>query len=244
MRITRKAWEAYVYKLRKISDAAADAMWQWLRQNGTDSVEAAVLYARTLSGTYGEAAGALACEMYDGIAAAYGVTVPAAEPAEVDYGAAEAAARAVLLKNPSMLPAVVAREVKQVSADTMLRNAARDGAEFAWIPSGDTCAFCITLASRGWQRQSKKAAQRHAPHIHTNCDCNYSVRFGNGGGVGGYDPDKYLEQYQNADGSTPQARINAMRREQYAQNAEEINARKRINYADRKARKAAEEAET
>lgn len=241
MRITRKAWEAYVYKLRKISDAAADAMWAWLKENGTDSVEAAVFYARTLSGTYGEAAAALACEMYDGIAAAYGVTVPAAEPAEIDYEAIEAAVRATIKKNPTTLSAVVAREVKQASADTMLRNAARDGAEFAWIPSGDTCAFCITLASRGWQRQSRKAAKRHATHIHTNCDCNYAVRFGDSGGVGGYDPDKYLDTYQHADGSTPRAKINAIRREQYAANAGEINARKRINYADRKAREAAEE---
>ena len=39
----------------------------------------------------------------------------------------------------------------------MLKNALRDGAEFAWVPNGDTCAFCMTLASRGWQRASKRA---------------------------------------------------------------------------------------
>lgn len=28
----------------------------------------------------------------------------------------------------------------------MLKNALRDGAEFAWVSNGDTCAFCMTLA--------------------------------------------------------------------------------------------------
>lgn len=236
MKITRTAWQAYVDKLRKISASAADAMWKWLRENGTESAEAAVRYAISLSSIYGEAAGSLACEMYEALAAAYGVTVDAAVPAEVDTVAVNAAVRATLLETPSMLPQVIARQVKMVSADTMLQNAARDGAEFAWVPSGDTCAFCITLASRGWQRQSRKAAKKHAPHIHTNCDCNYAIRFGGDGGVGGYDPDKYLDIYQSAEGGSSQAKINAMRREQYKANAEEINARKRINYAERKAR--------
>ena len=98
------------------------------------------------------------------------------------------------------------------------------------MPHGDTCPFCITLASRGWQKASKKALEGgHAEHIHANCDCEYAVRFDSRTTVAGYDPDKYLRQYANAGGD-----INAMRREQYAANKDAINAQKRAAYAARK----------
>ena len=125
--------------------------------------------------------------------------------------------------------------VKQASADTMLYNAKRDGAQWAWIPSADTCAFCITLASRGWQPASKMQLKGgHAEHIHSNCDCNFCIRFSGDTNVQGYDPNEYFEEYQNADGSTPEAKINAMRRENYAKNKEKINAQKRSAYEKRK----------
>ena len=133
-------------------------------------------------------------------------------------------------QSQSKVPATVARLVKQVGADTTLKNAKRDGAQFAWIPHGDTCAFCITLASRGWQYMSDEALKGgHAEHIHANCDCEYAVRFDGHSTVAGYDPDKYLEEYENAGGD-----INAMRRKRYEQNKDEINARKRELYANKK----------
>ena len=51
--------------------------------------------------------------------------------------------------------------------------------------------------------------------------------------VRGYDPDKYLKQYNAADGDTWREKLNAMRREHYAENTEEINAQKREAYAER-----------
>ncbi len=53
------------------------------------------------------------------------------------------------------------------------------------------------------------------------------------GGVAGYDPDKYLRMYENAEGSTSREKINAMRRENYAEHKEKINAQKRAGYAVR-----------
>ena len=99
------------------------------------------------------------------------------------------------------------------------------------MPQGDTCAFCITLASRGWQRASKKAIRKgHAEHIHAHCDCTYAVRHDSRTNVAGYDPEKYLKMYNDADGD-----INAMRRAQYQENKDEINAQKRKAYEARKA---------
>lgn len=136
----------------------------------------------------------------------------------------------VIWADPANLPGGVSRLVKRAGADTTLRNAVRDGAEFAWIPHGDSCPFCITLASNGWQKAGKKALKGgHAEHIHAHCDCEYAVRFHSGTTVAGYDPDKYYRQYREAGGD-----INAMRRIDYAARKDAINAQKRAAYAARK----------
>ena len=133
--------------------------------------------------------------------------------------------------SPPQMQRGVSRLVKRAGADTTLKNALRDGAEFAWVPQGDTCAFCLTLASRGWQKASQAAIKGgHAEHIHANCDCEYAIRFDGASTVAGYDPEKYLKQYRDA-GSD----VNALRRVNYARNRERINAQKRAAYAARKA---------
>ena len=131
-------------------------MQAWIDKNGTEDTEALIEYAYGISTAYGEAASALACEMYDAIAQAQGARVPPAVPAATaTYEETATAVQGTLNNRHSTVPATAGRLAKQAGADTMLHNAARDGAEFAWIPSGDTCVFCLTLASRGWQRQSR-----------------------------------------------------------------------------------------
>ena len=123
-------------------------------------------------------------------------------------------------------PNGVSRLVKRAGADTTLKNAVRDGAEWAWAPHGDTCPFCITLASNGWQKASSKVLKGgHAEHIHANCDCEFAIRFDHSTTVAGYDPEKYLRQYRAA-GSD----VNAMRRIDYAARKDAINAQKRAAY--------------
>ena len=222
-------------------------------------------YAYALATQYGEAAATLAAEMYDATALAQGMILDPAEPAPTATYQETAKAIQGTMKNlQNTVAATVGRLVKQAGADTMLLNAGRDGAEFAWIPAGDTCSFCITLASRGWQEQSETAKKHgHAEHIHANCDCTYSVRFDRKSTVQGYDPDKYLVMYKGADlefwntpdgkppawdrgaeRSTGKNRINAMRRENYAQNREKMREQKRAAYAREKARKAEEAIKT
>ena len=70
------------------------------------------------------------------------------------------------------------------------------------------------LASNGWQKASKKALKGgHAEHIHANCDCTYAIRFNEKTNYAGYDPDKYREIYDGAEGNTWQEKLNYMRRE-------------------------------
>ena len=65
-------------------------------------------------------------------------------------------------ESPPQMQRGVSRLVKRAGADTTLKNAQRDGAEFAWVPHGDSCAFCLTLASRGWQRAGHQGRPRRA----------------------------------------------------------------------------------
>lgn len=237
MKISRSDWQRYIEQLGRINGKASALMAEWINRNPSASWEQIADMAYALATRYGEASASLACDMYDEIAAAQGAKVPPAEPAATaTYGETAKAVRGTMKNGQSTVPATTARLVKQAGADTMLQNAARDGAEFAWVPMGDTCAFCLTLASRGWQRQSKKAARKHAEHIHANCDCEYCVRFDRKSTVQGYDPDALLEQYYAAEGDTPQEKINAMRRAHYAENAPTIRAQKRAAYAARRER--------
>lgn len=234
MKISTKAWLNYINKMSKISNTAADLMQKWIQKNGFANDKALLDYAYALSAHYGEAIAELSCQMYEATASAQKASIPSAEPAEVpEYGEVAKAVHGTMKQSQSLVPSTIGRLVKQVGADTTLKNAIRDGAEFAWVPHGDTCAFCITLASRGWQDISKNTLKNgHAEHIHANCDCQYAVRFDGSSTVEGYDPNTYLDEYRKAGGD-----VNAMRRMRYAQNKDFINAQKRAAYAKAKTEK-------
>ena len=230
MKITEKTWVEYITRLAKINETAGQKMADYIAKHGMGDGDALTAYAAALVQKYGEGSAELACQMYDAIAEASGADVPPAEPAEpADYRETAKMVNATR-KSPPLLQGGVSRLVKRAGADTTLKNAIRDGAEWAWVPHGDTCPFCITLASRGWQKASPKALKGdHAEHIHAHCNCEYAVRFDSRTTVAGYDPEKYLAQYDAAGGD-----INAMRRAQYAKNKDRINAQKRAAYAVRK----------
>lgn len=223
MTISMKDWVAYRDTLHRLSEKASNEMLKWIQSKGGYAAvdrDEMIAYAYALATKYGEASAALAADMYDAVARLSKATVPEAVVADtMSYGEVAKAMNGVVKfsEDAEYISKVVGRFVKQTSQDTTLKNALRDGAEFAWIPAGDTCAFCLTLASRGWQRASKKAIKGgHAEHIHANCDCAYEIRFDSKTTVSGYDPDEYKKMYYDAEGRTPQEKINSMRREAYA----------------------------
>ena len=236
MQITAKTWNEYITRLSRLNQKAGQLMRQYIDTHGTGDADALITYAAALVTKYGEGSAELACQMYDALAEAANAGVPAAEPAEpADYGEVARMVNATKNQNPANLPNGVSRLVKRTGADTTLKNAVRDGAEWAWVPHGDTCPFCITLASNGWQKASSKVLKGgHAEHIHANCDCEFAIRFDHNTTVAGYDPEKYLAQYNAAGGD-----INKMRRVNYAANKERINAQKRAAYAARRLREQA-----
>lgn len=237
MKISEKEWLKYRNSLSRINKKAEQEFVSWIDSQGgyamVDKVKA-VNYAYALATKYGEASASLSAMMYDEIANFSGADVPPAEVAETATyqevaKAINGAAKISTLS--SYLGGVVGRLVKQAGADTTLKNAQRDHAMFAWIPAGETCVFCLALAAEGWKYASKKGGS-HAKHIHSNCDCTYAVRFDKDTKVGGYDPDKYRQQFKNAEGDTFNEKKNSLRREYYDRNKDEINEHKRIAYEE------------
>ena len=247
MTISSKTWQAFIQRLAKINATAGDEMRKYIARYGLEDSQALVRYAYALATKYGEASASLAADMYDAISALSGVSLPpAAAAATATYGDTAAAMYATAATgSPEQVISALERLTKLPGADTMLQNAIRDKAEWAWIPSGDTCAFCLAIASRGFQPASKKVLKGgHAEHIHGNCDCMFFIRHDPYTTVAGYgNGERYREMYNDAEGRTPADKINALRRKFYEENAEEINEQKRSAYEKRREREssAAEE---
>ena len=224
MILTIKAWSDYLARLRAVNDAAYDQLLAYVQTNRFpttwEELQATIDYAFGLATKYGEAAAALACEMYNAVSLASGMSLPAAEPAPTATWneVAKAVQGTAKTGSAETMAGSISRLVKMAGVDTTMQNAIRDGAEWAWIPRGETCAFCLTLASRGWQPASRKALKGgHAEHIHANCDCTYAIRHDSRTDVEGYEPERYLAMYNSTSGSSKD-KINAMRRAAYAEN--------------------------
>lgn len=241
MKITKAEWNNYIKTMSQLSDKASKEFADWANKNGGwEAIDRQLLaeVAWSFASKYAEGSSALAASMYDAIALAEKKNVPTAEvSADVEFGQLAKAVNGALKHstNDDFVSSPVGRAVKQAGADTMLKNASRDGAEFAWIPSNDTCPFCLVLASNGWQRASKKTTNgNHAEHIHTHCDCQFAIRFNKNTKVEGYDPEEYQRMYYDAEGRTSAEKIKSLQAQYRQDNRDEINAQKRKNYADNK----------
>lgn len=240
MDISKRIWKNYIDGLSKVSDTAKQLILKYLDTHPIDTFEdreAFINYCYAVSTKYGEAAAEFACQMYDAEAAYEGVLLDPAEPSEP--ASLEEIAKVVngTLKYAlfaEVTASAIGRQVKLTGQDTTLKNAIRDKAYYAWIPMGDTCPFCLSIAAEGWQRATARAlAGGHAEHIHGNCDCSYATKHSEETKYSAYDPSKYEKMYDNAEGSTEEEKLNSMRRKAYATNKERIKEQKRSAYEKR-----------
>lgn len=241
MDISKRIWKNYIDGLSKVSDTAKQLILKYLETHSIDTFEereAFIEYCYGVSTKYGEAAAEFACQMYDAESEYEGVLVDSAEPAEP--ATMEEVAKAVngtlkYILAAEVTASAVGRLVKMAGQDTTLKNAIRDKAYYAWIPMGDTCPFCLSIAAEGWQRATAQAlAGGHAEHIHGNCDCSYATKHEAETSYKAYDPSQYSKIYDNAEGDTEEEKINYMRRQAYKTNKDRINEQKRIAYEKRK----------
>lgn len=237
MTISKKIWKRYIDGLDKVSSKAKALIMEYLASNPieTEDDRAALIdYAYKVSSKYGEAAAEFACQMYDAETAYEGVTAEPAEPAEpATYGDVAKAVNGTLkyVLYGEVVSGAVSRLVKRTGQDTTLKNAIRDKAYFAWIPSGDTCSFCLSIAAEGWKRATAQAlAGGHADHIHGNCNCAYATKHNKETEYSSYDPKEYQELFADAEGDTEEEKVNSVRRMIYQENKDRINEQKRSAY--------------
>ncbi|MBR2257641.1 MAG: hypothetical protein IJ899_10005 [Blautia sp.] len=219
--------EQYREKLSSVCERASESTQKWIERHPGASRQEILDATYKITQAYGLAASTLAANKYDqdvALAEKQGFLKPGQiKEAEVwdplGYGSI---ARAIngTLKNDSKekLPDTIERMVKRFAEDTTLMNARRDGAEYAWIPAGDTCVFCLSLGANGWQRATRSTAEgNHADHIHPHCDCTFAVRFSKDTNVKGYHPEKIKKMIEAQEGDTWDDKLNSLRRQMYAE---------------------------
>lgn len=94
-------------------------------------------------------------------------------------------------------------EVKRASGECVRSLAKADPLKprYARVPAGgETCRFCIMLASRGFVYASEETAGKDG-HYHAHCRCKIVPGF-KGATVKGYDPDKLYRQWMSGNPDT------------------------------------------
>jgi len=233
MIITEKAWNDYLAIMKRIDEKSYNLMKSHVEKYGITNPDALIRTAYNIATKYGTSSAAISAEMFEAVSILAGHPVTAEMAETATYGDVAKTVNGVLKQSqsPNMLASSVSRLVKLAGENTTLLNAKKNNAQIAWIPRGDTCPYCIALASRGWQTLTGDGT---AEHIHGNCDCHYAIRYDETSTVSGYDPKDYLRIYRDAPGRTSKDKLNSMRREFYAENKDKINEQKRSAYAKRK----------
>ena len=159
-------------------------------------------------GPYTDMAAILAAEFYDGLREqAVGAKLGAYAESGREPVATEKAVRGIMqdVVDGKAVETVARKllgradyEIKRSAGECVYRNGKRDPLKpkYARVPSGgETCRFCIMLASRGFVYHNEKAAGGNG-HYHANCDCRIVPGFDGETTVAGYDPNAYYEQYR------------------------------------------------
>lgn len=166
----------------------------------------------------------LGAQWYDLCAELAGVQVEAAELHAMDQEALESAARstAAASHEPTVrdtfnyyLQNVINESIRATGDANLWRDYERGvkGGRWARVPVGDTCAWCLMLASQGaWYVSEKSALREDAGKYHRGCDCK-AVYYADPESIQGYENlGKYKQMYYAAE----DARIaNARGREKY-----------------------------
>ena len=87
------------------------------------------------------------------------------------------------------------RDIRRAPNMAVAENVRRDPLKprYARVPSGgETCSFCLMLASRGAVYNTPEAAS----HAHPGCDCRIVPSFDGGCDIEGYDPDEIYNRWQ------------------------------------------------
>ena len=217
--LPRSAIDEYTRQLHLVSDGMKQAMaaeletidWSDMAAAKTRVLEVMQLYC----GGATDAAAVLASNFYS-LAREYatGLTydalalsgrVPEATTAAVESFFASETATPESIK--SSLMQRLGYEVSRAAGDTVFINGQHDHRKptYARVPSGgETCAFCLMLASRGFVYRTSRGAG-FLNHYHDNCDCRVVPSWASMT-IEDYDPQAIYDQWQDAIDTEARAR--------------------------------------
>lgn len=201
-----KAFAETAKKLRMMAaEEFADSMYE-----GMDT-EDVVELASEIAAKYRFYGMELGAQWYDYCAEIAGVDVdPADLPDEDAQGVVDRARNAADTSDGSLdraLSAYIQAEVQRSIRETGNANLWRDyergtaGGKWCRVPVGDTCAWCLMLASQGAWYLSEKSALRTngGDRYHDNCDC-VAVYHADAESIAGYTAlEGYKERWYAAD---------------------------------------------
>lgn len=212
-RVSRADLRRYSRRVEAVNKAAGQEMARlidaFLKRYPFASVSVARQYAITAGvivlNKYGDAASELSAQMFEeltGKSAVYDDSDPSAYIAkEARYQAQKLVDGDVKGFSDAMSKCIEDQMGRKANA-TMRRSCARHGIRYARVPmGGDTCPFCIMLASRGYVYTSAEAAGDESNHYHANCRCKVMPQ---GADVEGYDPDEYYRQWRELETASSQ----------------------------------------
>ncbi len=169
--------------------------------------------AREVAYKYRMLGSELGAQWYDLCAELAGVDVDAADLDVIDEDAlarraANVARSQAAQINPvesftAFLQAQIAEEIRTTGMMNLDRDYERGtrGARWARVPVGETCAWCLMLASNGTWYKSEKSALfgEHGDRYHANCNC-VAVYYADAEQIAGYSSIyRYKEMYYEAD---------------------------------------------
>lgn len=168
-----------------------------LRNAAYETIEAVLLYYADTC------AAARAAEYYDavrqaqGFSGGYSAVAESMRDPDATLGAVKYFIGKVVEGAPetfvSLCVARIDEEIRRAANRCVAHNARKDPAKprYARVPRGETCGFCLMLASFGFNAKTEEAAS----HSHAHCDCRIVPGFDGKTKVRGYDPDGMYERY-------------------------------------------------
>lgn len=212
MRIPRSYIENYSKALNAVSSKARNSLIEALSkvdfsEDIADIRNKVIAIMQPACGASTTLAARLAAEFYDGLRARFGIDdgftaeVVSKRIPEATDGAVRAFVQEIVDNKPigsfiNLCGERIDYETRKAANECVAANAERDPKKPRWarIPTGgETCSFCIMLASRGFVYHSEETAS----HAHANCDCRIVPSWDKSPIAQGYDPARYYEMWKH-----------------------------------------------
>lgn len=192
---------------KQLQQAATDEFMEYVYDGIT--VEEVIDAAATVAAKFSMLGCELGAQWYDLCAELAGVDAEPAEYGDVDYADVADHARSSIgdggdaaKKANLFLQNIIDQSIRQTGYANLWRDYERGmgGGRYCRVPVGETCAWCLMLASQGaWYLTEESALGKEADHYHDGCNCK-AVFFADAEDIEGYDElQEYKRMYYDAE---------------------------------------------